>query len=268
MAQVHLTASSHTFACESCGHLNVVPSSYPSSSKSTDKTQEAAVENAQSEHETLEQVDLPTAADTQKPARTVSKVADDADDLNAVAAANAANDGKLEQHLEELHVHQAHAHGAHHLGPRRASHLHPSGLVPRRPSLLSRSSSEAQEFARQEEQQHQQPQQLPQQSGSPLPHPPATHLSTSLQPPDSLQHIATGSATSSSAASRPGSRSNSGVNMPASEGGTVVFTLKGPTEVILAQIQRSTAALGSGASSHNRTPSGTPMARAGILSPS
>ncbi|KAL0051996.1 hypothetical protein WJX82_006165 [Trebouxia sp. C0006] len=220
MAQTAVTASSQTFSCESCGHLNVVPFHQPDVLKAADKAQEPAAEQAPSEHQALEQVDLPSGLDGQKPERTISRLADDTEDLNALAAANAAQDGKLEQHLEELHLHQAHAHSPHHLGQRRASHLHPSGLIPRRPSLLSRQSSEAQDIASQEEEQQ-------------------LH-----------QHL--------------GSRTNSGANMPGHEAGTVVFTLKGPTEVILAQLQRNIASVGSGASSHNRTPSGTPMARAGV----
>lgn len=254
MTQVHITASSQTFACESCGHLNVVPFHQPDGLKAADK----AEEQAHFEHQALEQVDLPAVLDGQKPETTISRLADDSQDLNALAAANAAQDGKLEQHLEELHLHQAHAHSPHHLG-RRASHLHPSGLIPRRPSLLSRQSSEAQDIASQEEQQ-----QLHQQSGVPhgQPQTPGTHLSTPGQPSDSLQHPGTGSGSSHSQGMIPGSRTNSGVNI-GQEAGTVVFTLKGPTEVILAQLQRNTASVGSGVSSHNRTPSGTPMARAG-----
>jgi len=258
MAQIHVTASSQTFACESCGHLNVVRLHQPDGLKAADKAREPAAEQAHSEHQALEQVDLPTALDVQKPETTISKLADDTQDLNALAAANAAQDGKLEQHLEELQLHQAHTHSPHNLGPRRASHLHPSGLIPRRPSLLSRQSSEAQDIASQEEEQ-----QLHQHSGVPQPHPPSHPLSTPGQPSDSLQHPGPGSGSSHSQEMISGSRTNSGVNIPGHEAGTVVFTLKGPTEVILAQLQRNTASVGSGVSSHNRTPSGTPMARAG-----
>ena len=258
MAQTNVTASSQTFACESCGHLNVVAFHQPDGLKAADKAQGAVAEQAPSEHQALEQVDLPSGLDSHKPETTITRLADDSEDLDALAAANAAQDGKLEQHLEELHLHQAHAHSPHHLGQRRASHLHPSGLIPRRPSLLSRQSSEAQKIASQEEEQ-----QLHQHSGVPQPQPPSTHLSTPSQPSDSLQHPGTGSGSSRSQGMIPGSRTNSGVNIPGHEGGTVVFTLKGPTEVILAQLQRNTASVGSGASSHNRTPSGTPMARAG-----
>lgn len=261
MAQIHLTASSQTFACESCGHLNVVPVHQPGSLRESDKTQAADDEDAHSEHDLLEQVDLPSALDSQKkPERSVSRVANDTDDLESLAAANAAKDGKLEQHLEELHLHQAHAHSPHHLAQRRASHLNPSGLVPRRSSTLSRSSSEAQDVTFPEEEQ-----QLPQQSGAPQPHPPATHLSNFVPPSDSLQHPGTGSGQSASQAHHilPGSRSNSGVTGGLNEAGTVVFTLKGPTEVILAQIQRSTASLGSGSAPHSRAPSGSPMSRSG-----
>lgn len=256
MAQTDATAPSQTFACESCGHLNVVPFHHPDGLNAAYKAQGPAAEQAHSEHQALEQVDLPAALDGQKPETTITRLADDSEDLNALAAANAAQDGKLEQHLEELHLHQAHAHSQHHLGQRRASYLHPSGLIPRRPSLLSRQSSEAQDIAAQETQQ-----QLHQHSGVPQPHPPSTRLNTPGQPSDSLRHPGTGSGSSHSQGMIPGSRTNSGIS--GHEAGTVVFTLKGPTEVILAQLQRNTASVGSGASSHNRTPSGTPMARAG-----
>ena len=258
MTPTQVTAFSQTFACESCGHLNVVPFHQLNSLRAANKVQEPAAEQVPCEHQALEQVDLPSGLDGQNPETTISKLADDTEDLNALAAANAAQDGKLEQHLEELHQHQAHAHSPHHLGQCRASHLHPSGLIPRRPSLLSRQSSEAQDIASQEEEQ-----QLRQHPAVPQPSQPSTHLSTPGQPSDSLQHPGTGSGSSLSQGMIPGSRTNSGVNIPGREGGTVVFTLKGPTEVILAQLQRNIASVGSGASSHNRTPSGTPMARAG-----
>lgn len=241
--QIHLHASSQTFACESCGHLNVVPVS-EAPLKASGKSSAAELH---SEHELLEQVDLPPAVDTQtKPQRTVSQAADNDDDLNALAAANAARDGKLEQHLDELHMHQGQTHGTHHTMSRRSSHLHPSGSIPRRSSILSRSSSDARDLA--------EDQQLPQQSGIAHPHPPASHLANPSQGSGSLQHSALGSARSREVASLPGSRTNSGA-MGGSEVGAGVVILKGPTEVILEQIQRSA---GSG---HTRNPSGSPKSK-------
>ena len=243
MAQIHVHASSQTFACESCGHLNLVPvCEVPlrASGKSNPSQHP-------SEHEVLEQVDLPPASDTHnKPQRTVSQAADDNDDLNALAAANAAKDGKLEQHLDELHLHQGQGHSTHQPIPRRSSHLHPSDSIPRRSSILSRSSSDARDLA--------EDQQLPQHSGSAQPHPPTSHLATPSKGSGSLQHSVPGSARSRDLGSLPGSRSNSGV-LGGSEVGTAVTSLKGPTEVILEQIKRST---GSG---HARNPSASPMSR-------
>lgn len=245
MTQIHLHASSQTFACESCGHLNVISSSQAPLKEM--KSQDLSRAAAHAEHELLEQVDLPTAQNTQKkPERTVSHAAGDTDDLDTLAAANAAKDGKLEQHIEELHLHQAHAHGSHHSASRRPSHLHPSGSLPRRSSTLSRSSSGAQDLA--------EDQQLPQQSGTPQPHPPTSHLTHPSQGAEPLQHSALGSGRSQGLSGLPGSRNNSGA-MSGDEAGTVVLTLKGPTEVILAQIQRST---GSG---HARNPSGSPLSK-------
>ena len=242
MTQIHLHASSQTFACESCGHLNVVPvSEVPL--KTSGKSNAAELS---SEHEILEQVDLPPAFDTQnKPQRTVSQAADNDDDLNALAAANAAKDGKLEQHLDELHMHQGQTHGTHHPMSRRSSHLHPSGSIPHKSSILSRSSSDARDLA--------EDQQLPQQSGIAQPHPPASHLANPSQGSGCLQH-SLHSARSRDLGSLPGSRTNSGA-LGGSEVGPGVVTLKGPTEVILEQIQRST---GSG---HARNPSNSPMSK-------
>ena len=255
MAHIHLTASSQTFACESCGHLNIVLAQQIVSSKAVDKSQNAVDEQAHSEQEILEQVDLPPTLDSQRtPERSVSRLADATDDLNALAAANSAKDGKHEQHLEELQLHQAHVHSPHQLAQRRTSHLYPSGSTTRRSSILSRSSS--QDLAAQEDEQH-----LPQQSGVPQPHPPITHPNYFSDP---LQHPGTGSGHSQAQRSLAGSRNNSGATS-LNEAGTVVFTLKGPTEVILAQIQRSTASLGSSGSSHARNPSGSPMSRSGAL---
>lgn len=241
MAQIHLHASSQTFACGSCGHLNVVPICevpFKASGKSSPSEHH-------SEHEVLEKVDLPPASDTyNKPQRTVSQAADDNDDLNALAAANAAKDGKLEQHLDELHMHQGQAHSTHHPIPRRSSHQHPSGSIPCRSSILSRSSSEARDFA--------EDQQLPQQSGSAQPHPPTSHLANPSQSSVSLQHVLPGSAHSQDPGSLPGSWSNAAA-LGGRETGPAVVCLKGPTEVILEQIKRST---GSG---HARNPSGSPM---------
>ena len=243
MAQIHVHASSQTFACESCGHLNVVPVCevpLKASGKSSPSQHH-------SEHEVLEQVDLPLASDTHnKPQRTVSQAADDNDDLNALAAANAAKDGKLEQHLDELHMHQGQGHSTHHPIPRRSSHLHHSGSIPRRSSILSRSSSDARDLA--------EDQQLPQHSGSSLPHPPTSHLANSIQGAASLQHPVPGSARSQDLGCLLGSRSISGA-LGGSEVGKVVVSLKGPAEVILEQIKRST---GSG---HARNPSGSPMSK-------
>ena len=245
MAQVHLHASSQTFACESCGHLNVIPSSQAPLKES--KSQDLSRVAAHAEHELLEQVDLPAAQTThKKPERTLSHAADDTDDLDTLAAANAAKDGKLEQHIEELHLHQAHAHSAHRSASRRSSHLHPSGSLPRRSSTLSRSSSGAQDLA--------EDQQLPQQSGTSQPHPLTSHLSHPSQGAEPTQHPALGSGRFQGLSGLPGSRNNSGV-MTGNEPGAMVLTLKGPTEVILAQIQRST---GSG---HARNPSGSPMSK-------
>lgn len=243
MAQIHVHASSQTFACESCGHLNVV-SVCEVPLKAWGKSSPS---EHHSEHEVLEQVDLPPASDTHnRPQRTVSQAADDNDDLNALAAANAAKDGKLEQHLDELHMHQGQAHSTHHPIPRRSSHLHPSGSIPRKSSILSHSSSDARDLA--------EDQQLPQQSGSAQPHPPTSHLANPSQGSGSLQHSVPGSARSRDPGSLPGSRSNSGA-LGGSEAGAAVVSLKGPTEVILEQIKRST---GSG---HARNPSGSPMSK-------
>lgn len=243
MTQINLHASSQTFACESCGHQNVVPvSEVPL--KASGKSSAAELH---SEHEALEQADLPPVSDTQnKPQRTVSQAADNNDDLNALAAANAANDGKLEQRLEELHMHQGQTHSTHHTMSRRSNHLHPSGSIPRRSSILSRSSSEARDLA--------EDQQLPQQSGIAQPHPPASHLANPSQASGSLQLSALGSARSREVASLPGSRTNSGA-LGGSEVGAGVLTLKGPTEVVLEQIQRGA---GSG---HARNPSGSPKSK-------
>ena len=245
MAQIHLHASSQSFACESCGHLNVLPiTEFPHKASSKSSSAET-----HSGHEILEQVDLPAVLDTQhKPERTVSQAADNDDDLNALAAANAAKDGKLEQHLDELHMHQGQAHAQHHLTSRRASHLHPSGSIPRRSSILSRSSSDARDLG--------DDQQLPQQSGIAQPHPPTSYLANPTQGSDSLQYSVLGSGRSQGLGSLPGSRSNSGV-LGGNDMGTGVPTLKGPTEVILEQIQRST---GSG---HARNPSSSPMSKHG-----
>lgn len=239
MTQIHLHASSQTFACESCGHLNNVPiNEIPL--KASGKSSGAELH---SEHEILEQLDLPPAVDTQhKPQRTVSQAADNDDDLNALAAANAAKDGKLEQHLDELHMHQGQTHSTHHPLSRRSSHLHPSGSIPRRSSILSRSSSDARDVA--------EDQQLPQQPGIAQPHPPASHLANSTQGPGSLQH----SVRSREMGSLPGSRANSGA-LGGSEMGAAIVTLKGPTEVILEQIKRSSV------SGHARNPSGSPMSK-------
>ena len=243
MTQIHLHASSQTFACESCGHLNVVPASEVPL-KASGKSNAAELPF---EHEILEQVDLPPAFETQdKPQRTVSQAADNDDDLNALAAANAAKDGKLEQHLDELHMHQEQMHSTHHPMSRRSSHLHPSGSIPRKSSILSRSSSDARDLA--------EGQQLPQQSGIAQPHPPASHLANPSQGSGSLQHISLSSARSRNLGSLPGSRTNSGA-LGGSEVGPGVVTLKGPTEVILEQIQRSA---GSG---HARNPSNSPMSK-------
>lgn len=237
MAQIHLHASSQTFACESCGHLNVVPASempHNASSKSNG-------EEAYPEHKILEQVDLPPAGDSyNKPERTVSQAAENDDDLNALAAANAAKDGKLEQHLDELHIHQEQAHSAH---SRRPSRLHPTGSIPRRSSILSRSSSETRELL--------EDQQLPQQSGTPQPHPPTSHLPNLSQGSGSLQHPALGSGRPQGQSSLARSRSNSS----ALEGNEAVMSHTGPTEVVLEQIRRST---GSG---HARNPSSSPMSK-------
>lgn len=237
MAQIHLHASSQTFACESCGHLNVVPFSEPSL-KVLSRSSSADA------HKILEQVDLPPAGTSlNKTERTVSQAADNNDDLNALAAANAAKDGKLEQHLEELNIHQEQAHSPHHLVPRRASRLHPAGSIPRRSSILSRSSSEAQVLL--------EDQQLPQQSGAPQPHPPTSHLTNPVQGSGTLQHPALGSGRFRGLGTSLGGRSTS----DAVGGNEVVLSHKGPTEVILEQIQRST---GSG---HARTPSSSPMSK-------
>ena len=243
MTQIHLHASSQTFACESCGHLNVVPiNEVPL--KASGKSSAAELH---SEHEVLEQVDLPPAFDTQnKPQRTVSQAADDDDDLNALAAANAAKDGKLEQHLDELHMHQGQAHSTHHSMSRRSNHLHPSGSIPRRSSILSRSSSDARDLA--------EDQQLPQQSGTVQPHPPVSHLANPSQGSGSLQHSALGSARSRELGSLLESRPNSGA-LGGGEVGAAVLTLKGPTEVILERIQRSS---GSG---HAKSSSSSPMSK-------
>ena len=246
MAQIHINATSQTFACESCGHLNLIPAS-SASLKGSGKSLIGNAAAPHSEHAMLEQADLPPAHDTQKrPERSLSQVAVDTDDLDALAAANAAKDGKLEQHLEELQLHQAHAYSAHHLTSRRSSHLHPSGSIPRRSSILSRSSSDAQEMA--------EDQQPPQQPGASQSHLPVSHLHSSSPGAEALQRAFLGSGWSQGAGGLPGSRTNSGA-MGGSEAGTVVLSLKGPTEVILAQIQRST---GSG---HVRNPSGSPMTK-------
>ncbi|KAL3158447.1 hypothetical protein ABBQ38_010681 [Trebouxia sp. C0009 RCD-2024] len=240
MAQIHLHASSQTFACESCGHLNVVPFSEPSL-KVLSRSSSADA------HKILEQVDLPPAGTSlNKTERTVSQAADNNDDLNALAAANAAKDGKLEQHLEELNIHQEQAHSPHHLVPRRASRLHPAGSIPRRSSILSRSSSEAQVLL--------EDQQLPQQSGAPQPHPPTSHLTNPVQGSGTLQHPALGSGRFRGLGTSLGGRSTS----DAVGGNEVVLSHKGPTEVILEQIQRST---GSG---HARTPSSSPMSKSTV----
>jgi len=70
MAQTNVTASSQTFACESCGHLNVVAFHQPDGLKAADKAQGPVAEQAPSEHQALEQVDLPSGLDSQMTQRT------------------------------------------------------------------------------------------------------------------------------------------------------------------------------------------------------
>lgn len=138
MTQINMTASSQTFTCESCGHINIVPAS-SSVNMATDVKKASAVE-PRSQQGLLEQVDLPPILGREPS--TVSKIAADLDDLNVLAAANAAADGKLVQHVEELHQHQA-AHPPHHTIQRRASHLNPTLSGSHGLSHLSRSSSTA-----------------------------------------------------------------------------------------------------------------------------
>lgn len=138
MNLINLTASSQTFACESCGHVNVVPASLSHTQEGTN--QKAATSEPHAQQGLLEQADLP--ASLGKEPSTVSKLAADLTDLSALAAANAASDGKLVQHVEELHQHQA-SHPPHHTIQRRASHLNPTLSGSHSLSHLRRSSSGA-----------------------------------------------------------------------------------------------------------------------------
>lgn len=139
MAQVNITASSQTFACESCGHINVVPVGNSQRVAAASK-QDSQPPNSQTQHGLLEQVDLPVVLG--KQASNVGKLAAGLDGLDLLAAANAAADGKVEQHAEGHHLHPA-VHQPHHTIQRRASHLNPTLSGSHGLSHLSRSSSSA-----------------------------------------------------------------------------------------------------------------------------
>ena len=140
MAQISLTASSQTFACESCGHINVVPTALSSTPTADSKKGTASAADLTTQQGVLEQVDLPPILS--KEPSTVSKLAADLDGLNVLAATNAAADGKLVQHIDELQQHQT-AHPPHHTIQRWGSHLNPTLSGSHGLSHLSRSSSSA-----------------------------------------------------------------------------------------------------------------------------